>query len=277
MSSPVTSTAATAGSSTQSRKTALVTGASGGIGKAIAERFAKEGVDLIIAARSLDTLEQLAQSWRAAYGVNVLPLRTDLAQPGAAEALADAVRAKGKAIDYLVNNAGYGLFGEFKDSDLNAELAIMTINMTTLTILTKKFLPDIVARRGKVMNVASTAAFQPGPYMAVYYATKSYVLSLSEALAEELSGSGATVTAFCPGPTASGFQDKAAMHDSGLVKGKRLPTADEVGRAGYAAMMRGQRVAIPGTVNWLLAQSVRVTPRAMVTKLVKVMSAPKST
>jgi uncharacterized protein len=264
-------------STNATRKTALVTGASGGIGKAIAEQFANDGVDLIIAARSLDVLDKLATDWHAAYGVNVTPVRADLAAPGGAEALFDAVKATGRKIDFLVNNAGYGLFGEFKNSDLNAEFAMMTINMTSLTVLTKKCLPQILARRGKIMNVASTAAFQPGPYMAVYYATKSYVLSFSEAIAEELAGTGVTVTAFCPGPTASGFQDKAAMQDSALVKGKRLPSANTVGRAGYAAMMRGQRVHVPGTMNWLMAQSVRFTPRAVVTKLVKTLSAPKST
>lgn len=183
--------------------------------------------------------------------------------------------AAGVALDFLVNNAGYGLFGEFKDLQLEDELAMMTLNMTSLTVLTKRFLPQVLSRRGRVMNVASTAAFQAGPYMAVYYATKAYVLSLSEALASELAGTGVSVTAFCPGPTRSGFQDKASMQASGLVKGKRLPTAEAVGAAGYRAMMAGKRVFIPGLVNKALANSVRVSPRNVVTGIVKAMSAPK--
>jgi uncharacterized protein len=257
------------------RKAALVTGASGGIGKAIAEQFAQAGHDVVIVARNLAELEKIAGDWQTRYKVTVTPIRADLAQIGAAQALADDIVARKIDVAYLVNNAGYGLFGNFKDSTLEGELGMMTINMTTLTVLSKRFLPSVLKHQGKIMNVASTAAFQPGPYMAVYYATKSYVLSFSEALASELEGTGVTVTALCPGPTASGFQDKAAMHDSGLVKGKRLPTAEEVGALGYHAMMAGKRVYIPGTMNWLMAQSVRFTPRRIVTAMVKAMSAPK--
>jgi len=256
------------------KKTALVTGASGGIGQAIAEQFAKDGINLVIVARSAKSLEEHAATWRKQYGVEVSVITSDLAQIGAAQALADKVLADGIAVDYLVNNAGYGSFGVFAESDLNYEVDMMRLNMETLTILTKRFLPGIIARKGKVMNVASTAAFQPGPYMAVYYATKAYVLSFSEALAAELEGSGVTVTALCPGATTSGFQDKAAMHDSALVKGKRLPTSEEVGVAGYKAMQRGQRVFIHGTMNWLMAQSVRFTPRRLVTAMVKLVSRP---
>jgi short-subunit dehydrogenase len=259
---------------TASGKTALVTGASGGIGKAIAHQFAKDGVNLVIAARSTTVLNQLASDWIKTHGVQVSVIAADLSESGAAQALYEEVEQRGIAIDYLVNNAGYGLYGLFEDTRLEDELAMMRINMETLTILTNRFLPGILARKGRIMNVASTAAFQPGPYMAVYYATKSYVLSFTEALASELAGSGVTVTALCPGPTRSGFQDKAAMNDSALVKGKRLPTADAVGRAGYNAMQRGQRVYIPGAMNWLMAQSVRFTPRILATTLVRKMSMP---
>jgi uncharacterized protein len=257
-----------------SGKTALVTGASGGIGQAIAEQFARDRVDLVIVARSAEQLEANAAKWKGQYGVAVTVIASDLAQVGAAQALADKVLGPGIAIDYLVNNAGYGSFGLFAESDLDYALGMMRLNMETLTILTKRFLPGIIARRGKIMNVASTAAFQPGPYMAVYYATKAYVLNFSEAIAEELEGTGVTVTAFCPGPTASGFQDKAALHDSGLIKGRRIPGAEEVGIAGYRAMQRGQRVYIPGAMNWLMAQSIRYTPRRLVTKVVKRVSRP---
>lgn len=259
----------------RTKRIALVTGASGGIGKAIAACFARDGHDLIVTARNTDALGEIAAGWRTRYGVRITAIGADLAQEGAAQRLFDEVGAAGIAIDFLVNNAGVGLFGEFKDLRLEDELAMMTLNMTSLTVLTKRFLPEIMARRGRIMNLASTASFQPGPYMAVYYATKAYVLSFSEALAAELACSGTSVTAFCPGPTRSGFQDKASMHASGLVKGKRLPTAERVGAEGYAAMMAGRRVFIPGLVNKALAASVRVSPRNVVTRVVKAMSAPK--
>jgi short-subunit dehydrogenase len=153
---------------------------------------------------------------------------------------------------------------------------MMQLNINALVVLTKLFLPDLIASRGKVLNVASTAAFQPGPFMAVYYATKAFVLSFSEAIAAELAPHGVTVTALCPGPTVSGFQDKAVMQDSALVKGKSLPTSEEVAAKGYRAFKRGQRVYIPGCMNWLLAQSVRFTPRNVVTALVTQMSKPKA-
>ena len=145
---------------------------------------------------------------------------------------------------------------------------------STVVVLTKLFMPDLVRTRGKVLNTASTAAFQPGPYMSVYYATKAFVLSFSEAIAAELAPHGVTVTALCPGPTASGFQDKADMHASALVNGKKLPTTEEVASKGYRAMKRGQRVYVPGCMNWTMAQSVRFTPRNLVTALVKQMSKP---
>jgi uncharacterized protein len=256
------------------KKTALITGASGGIGKAIAECFARDGVNLVITARKLADIQALAQQWQQQYRVQVLPIAAELGKIGGAQALFEALMSKDIALDYLVNNAGVGLFGEFKSCELEAELAMMTLNMTTPTVLTKLCLPQLIARQGKIMNVASTAAFQPGPYMSVYYASKAYVLSWSEALAEELHASGVTVTALCPGPTQSGFQDKAAMNDSALVRGKKLPSAESVGKAGYGAMQRGTRVYVPGLMNKIMVQSLRFTPRALVTRLVRMMSAP---
>ncbi|MCQ8897022.1 SDR family oxidoreductase [Limnobacter humi] len=253
---------------------ALVTGASSGIGLHFAEQLAKGGVSLIISARSAAKLDELAAQWRSQYGVQVETAPGDLSRQGAAEALVATVRGKGIALNYLINNAGVGVFGEFKDNDLDGELAMMRLNMDSLTILTKRFLPDLIANRGKILNVASTASFQPGPYMAVYYATKAYVLSFSEALAEELAPHGVSVTALCPGPTASGFQDKADMHHSAMVKGKRLPTSEQVAIEGYQAMMGGKRVFIQGFMNWLMAQSVRFTPRRVVTALVAFLTRP---
>jgi uncharacterized protein len=260
--------------SSSSSKIALITGASGGIGKGLAEQFAKDGYDVILAARSVGKLQALATELSQKYKITALPLAADLEAVDGAAQLHAEIQSRGLRISALVNNAGYGLYGEFKDSALANELKMMQLNMNALVTLSKLFMPDLIATRGKLLNVASTAAFQPGPYMAVYYATKSFVLSFSEAIAAELAGTGVTVTALCPGPTASGFQDKAAMHDSALVKGKRLPSAEEVAAAGYKALQRGQRVFIPGLMNWLMAQSVRYTPRNMVTWLVKQMSKP---
>jgi len=255
-------------------RVALVTGASGGIGRALAEQFARAGTNLVLSARNGAALEALAADWRTRHGILVTVFPADLSRPGAAQALFEAVSAAGIRIDYLVNNAGVGTFGTFAESDLDAQLAMMRLNMEALTVLTHRFLPAIRARRGKILNVASTAAFQPGPYMAVYYATKAYVLLFSEALGAELSGTGVTVTALCPGPTASGFQDQAAMGDSALVKGKRLPAAEPVAAAGYRAMLAGRPVYIPGLVNRVLAFSVRLTPRGVITAISKRMAAP---
>jgi uncharacterized protein len=255
-------------------KFALVTGASSGIGKALAQQLAADGYHVILAARSVDKLQLLVNDIQSKHAAGASYIAADLEARDGAAKLHAAVKARGIVLNALVNNAGYGSFGEFKDAPFAPEQGMMQLNMVSLVTLSKLFMPDLLTTRGKLMNVASTAAFQPGPYMAVYYATKAFVLSFSEAIAAELADTGVTVTAFCPGPTASGFQDKAAMHESALVKGKRLPTSEEVAQLGYAAMKRGQRVYVPGVQNWLFAQSVRFTPRNVVTSLVKVLSKP---
>ena len=255
-------------------KTALITGASSGIGKALAHEFARDGYDLVLAARSVGKMQALADELQQRHKVSVTVIGADLETNDGAQKLHADIKARNITLSALANNAGYGTFGEFKDSALAPELAMMQLNMNTVVVLTKLFLPDLIATRGKLLNTASTAAFQPGPYMAVYYATKAFVLSFSEAIAAELAPHGVTVTALCPGPTASGFQDKADMHASALVKGKKLPTSEAVAAQGYRALQRGQRVYIPGCMNWLLAQSVRFTPRNVVTALVKQMSQP---
>ncbi|MDT8990785.1 SDR family oxidoreductase [Curvibacter sp. APW13] len=259
---------------TAAHKTALITGASSGIGKALAHEFARDGYHLVLAARSVAKMQALADELQQRHQVTVTVIGADLETNDGAQKLHADIKARNITLHALANNAGYGSFGEFKDSALAPELAMMQLNMNTVVVLTKLFLPDLIATRGKLLNTASTAAFQPGPYMAVYYATKAFVLSFSEAIAAELAPHGVTVTALCPGPTASGFQDKADMHASALVKGKRLPTSEDVAAKGYRAMQRGQRVYIPGCMNWIMAQSVRFTPRAMVTALVKHMSKP---
>lgn len=251
---------------------ALVTGASSGIGLHIAEELAARGHDLVLVARREAALRALAERLRK-QGAAVTVIAADLAADP--DALVATLAQRGLSPDVLVNNAGFGIFGRHLDVDLAEEQQMIDLNISALVRLTKRLLPAMVARgRGRVMNVASTASFQPGPYMAVYYATKAFVLSYSEALAEELRGSGVTVSALCPGPTQSGFQDRAALHDSALVKGKRLPTSASVARFGVDAMLAGRRVAIPGLMNALMAQSVRFTPRAVVTRLVAFLSRP---
>lgn len=250
-------------------KTALVTGASSGIGLELARRCARGGFDLVLVARNEAALRGLAAELEQRCGVSATVLVHDLADPAAPAAIRAACAAAGIAIDVLVNNAGFATYGLFSESDLDAQVQMMEVNMLALTRLTRLFLDGMLARgSGRILNVASTAAFQPGPLMAVYYATKAYVLSFSEALANELQGSGVTVTALCPGPTASGFQRRAAMEDSKLVAGKIATTAD-VARAGYAAMLRGQTVVIPGARNRALALLVRLMPRNTVTQFVR--------
>jgi uncharacterized protein len=253
----------------------VVTGASSGIGLEVARSLAAQRRNVVLVARSAGKLEALADELRRRHGVRAEVIAADLSARDGADGVADELARRGIDVDTLVNNAGFGLFGKHVDTAMEDEQQMIDVNITTLTRLTKRLLPAMARRgSGRVLNVASTAAFQPGPYMAVYYATKAYVLSYSEALAEELRGSGVSVTALCPGPTASGFQDKADMHDSALVKGKKLPTAKEVADYAVAALDRGQTVAIHGAMNWLMAQSPRFTPRSIVTRIVAAMSRP---
>jgi len=254
---------------------ALITGASSGIGKALAENFAEHGYDVILSARSVAKMEAHAAELGDRFGVAAHVIAADLESPAGPAELHAEIRRRGLMLNALVNNAGYGTFGEFKHMTLESQLGMMQLNMTSLVALAHLFLPDLVARRsGRIMNVASTAAFQPGPLMAVYYATKAYVLSFSEALAEELRGTGVTVTALCPGPTATGFSARAHMQDSGLFKGLlAVSDARSVARAGYEGFRAGKRIVIPGLLNKMSAQSSRLTPRGLMTRVVKGMQA----
>jgi short-subunit dehydrogenase len=253
---------------------ALITGASSGIGQALCEEFAKDGYDLIMAARSVEKMQMQGKVLHKLYGIHVTVIGADLESRSGAEELHSQIKDSGMILNALVNNAGYGTYGEFKNTELSATLGMMQLNMNCVVVLTKLFLPDLLSTNGKLLNVASTAAFQPGPFMAAYYATKSFVLYFSEGLACELEGTGVTVTALCPGPTASGFQDKAVMQASSLVKNKKLPSAQSVAASGYAAMKRGKRVHITGFVNNIMAQSIRFTPRNWVTALLKQLTKP---
>jgi uncharacterized protein len=246
---------------------ALVTGGSAGIGVELARELAKRKCDLILAARSADALRSVADDLASAHAITTHVVVCDLATPGAAERLAREAMAIGR-IDILVNNAGFGAFGEFADQPLDAQMSMLRVNVDALTELTWRVLPHLIESRGKILNVASTAAFQPGPLMAVYYATKAYVLSFSEAIAEELAARGVTVTCLCPGPTRSGFQERAGVEETRLVK-LGMMAADRVARAGIAGLFAGRRIVVPGLTNRLGAQLPRVSPRRATTRVVR--------
>ena len=250
--------------------TALITGASNGIGLELAKVHASKGDNLVLVARNLSKLDELKVELEKQYKISVYTIGLDLSKPNAAQEVYDETIRQKIQVDYLINNAGFGDFGMFVETDWNKELQMINLNITTLTQFTKLYLKDMVQRRsGKIMNVASTAAFQSGPTMAVYYATKAYVLSFSEAIANEVSDKGVTITTLCPGATESGFQAAAAMEESALVKGRTLPTSKEVAEYGYKAMMKGKTVAIHGLMNYIMANSVRFLPRAMVVKVTR--------
>ncbi|SPF43179.1 Short-chain dehydrogenase [Candidatus Sulfotelmatobacter kueseliae] len=245
--------------------TVLITGASGGIGYELAKLFARDHHNLVLVARSGDKLAQVAAELQP-QGVSVKTIALDLAAPPAAKFLFDQLQREGLAVDILVNNAGFGAFGEFATMPEEEILGQISLNITALTELTRRFLPPMLARRsGRIMNVASTAAFQPGPLMAVYYATKAYVLSFSEAIANELRGSGVTATCFCPGATHTGFARRAGTENSRLFKQLGAMSAEKVALDGYRAVMEGRTTAISGAHNWIVAQSTRFAPRRMVT------------
>jgi short-subunit dehydrogenase len=246
--------------------TALITGPSSGIGLDFAHLFAQDGHDVVLVARSEGKLRALAAELESKHRISARVIVADLARPEAPR----EVFAAAPPIDVLVNNAGLGISGLFAETPARTELEILQVNVVALTHLTKLFLPQMVERkRGRILNVASTAAFQPGPLMAVYYASKAYVLSFSEAIAEELRGTGVTVSALCPGPTATGFQKTANLGSEALLKVMKPVPSMEVARAGYRGMLRGQRVIIPGIKNKLGVQSLRVSPRAVVTRIVR--------
>jgi uncharacterized protein len=254
--------------------TVLITGASGGIGYELAKLFARDHHNLVLVARSSDKLTQVAAELRA-QNVTVKTFALDLATPPAPKFLFDQLQTEGIAIDILINNAGFGAFGEFAQMSNEEIFGQIQLNITTLTELTRLFLPAMLARRtGRIMNVASTAGFQPGPLMAVYYATKAYVISFSEALANEVRNSGVTVTCFCPGATHTGFAKRAGNDKSRLVKQLGAMNVEKVALDGYRAVMEGRSLTISGAHNWLVAQSTRFTPRKMVTAISRWISEP---
>lgn len=248
-------------------RTALITGASSGIGLELAHVLADEKSDLILVARNKEKLLALAEELKRNNDINIKVIAKDLSKPEEVKALIDEVQNEN--IQYLINNAGFGYFGAYHECDWKTTQDMMELNMTTLAHLTHSLLPKMIERgSGKILNVASVAGFLPGPNMAVYYATKAFVLHFSEAIAQELKGTGVTVTALCPGPTESQFMDVSGMAETKLVKGRKLPTSKQVAEYGYQAMMRGQHIAVHGWGNFILSVLPRLFPRRLTTWVV---------
>ena len=252
------------------KKTALITGASGGIGMELAHIHASKGDNLILVARSKDKLDALKLELESQYDIKVHNIVKDLSEQSAPKSVFDEIEKQKIRVDYLINNAGFGDFGLFSECNWEKQLEMINLNIVALTYLTRLFMPGMIRHKyGKILNVASTAAFQPGPTMSVYFATKAFVLSFSEAIANELKGTGVTVTALCPGATNTGFKAAAALETSNLFKGNQIAGSREVAEFGYKKMMQGKTVVIHGFVNNLLVQSIRFAPRNIVCSIAR--------
>jgi short-subunit dehydrogenase len=252
------------------KQLALITGASSGIGYELALIFASRGVDLILVSRDAEKLKEVSEALSSQYKISVMHLAKDLSDINQTKQVFDFVVQGGLKVDYLVNNAGFGVYGEFLNTDVEKEISMINLNVTALTYLSKMF-GKLMAqnKKGRILNLASTASFSPGPLMAVYYATKAYVLSFSQALQNELAPYGVKVTTLCPGPTISGFQKAANMEYSKLIVGQKLPTSREVAQFGYDSMMRGRGVVIHGFFNWLKVEILTSLPRGVALKLIR--------
>ncbi len=251
-------------------KTVLITGASSGIGYELAAVFAINSYDIVMIAKDQNKLEAAAATLKSDTIV-ITTLAVDLAFAHAPDEIFKTLQSSNITIDILINNAGFASYGLFTENDLKNELAELQVNIVTLTHLTKLYARDMLKRKnGRILNVASTAAFLPGPLMAVYYASKAYVLSFSEALAEEMRGTGVTVSALCPGPTDTGFVKRAHLERSKLFQGE-IMQASEVAKIAYDGLLKGQTVIIPGLQNKFLTSVIKFVPRTLVPKIVKQM------
>ncbi len=256
-------------------QTTLVTGASAGIGVDLAECFARDGYDLILTARSEPALREVAQRLSQAHGVKAEIAALDLGAHGGGKKLHDEIKARGLSVDVLVNNAGYGHAGALTSSDLATQLGMIDLNDRALVELTYLFWNDMLAKkRGGVLNVASTAAFQPGPLMAVYYASKAFVLSFSEALWEEARGTGLHVSCLCPGPTASKFRERAGTGRTRLAQVSKVMSSAAVAQQGYRAFRRNTRVVVTGARNAMIAGIGKFLPRATLLRMVRNIQSP---
>ncbi len=255
------------------RQTVLITGASSGIGTELTREFAQHGDSVVLVARGIDKLEELARELRSKHNVGAEVIGADLTQPSAPEKIVKSLSERNLTIDVLANNAGFGERGAFAQIDLQRQLDMIQVNITAVAHLTRLLLPGMIQRNtGGILNVASTAAFQGGPNMTMYYATKAFVLSFTEALHEEVAGTNVHVTCLCPGPTHTGFVAAANMEGVNLFK-MGAETAEAVAKVGYAAFMKNKAVAISGFKNKLGAFSTRLAPRAVARKIAKVLNA----
>jgi len=244
-----------------------------GIGYEFARVLAREGYDLVLVARSKPKLQELSVRLKEEFQTRSYIFEADLSRPEMVNSLTDFITEHQLGIDVLINNAGFGDYGLFTETSLERTTQMINLNITALTMLTRFFARDMAGRKqGRIVNVASTAAFLPGPLMAVYYATKAYVLSFSEAIANEMKDTGVTITVLCPGPTASGFQAAADISETRLVKGKKLPTSREVAEYGYRSMIKGETIAIHGLLNKMQVFGVRLMPRSIVPAIVRKVS-----
>ncbi|WP_017652939.1 SDR family NAD(P)-dependent oxidoreductase [Fortiea contorta] len=254
----------------QCQQTALITGAASGIGYQLARIFALNNYNLVLVDRMGQKLLEIADKFHEEFHVFVKTIVKDLSLATSPEEIFTELQQAAINVDVLVNNAGFGIHGLFHETNLTTELEMLQVNVVCLTHLTKLFLKHMVKQgNGKVLNVSSAAAFQPGPLMAVYFATKAYILSFSQALASELEGTGVTVTALCPGPTESAFHERTGAAGTKQVKENKMMGAAHVAQIGYQALMEGKTVVIPGFKNRILAEIVRFAPRNLVTKIVK--------
>lgn len=256
------------------RPVALITGASAGLGEQFAHLFARDGYDVVLVARSEARLEAVVNRLHH-HKVRAHIVAEDLSKPGASQRLFNAVKAKGLSISALVNNAGFGSQGSFLDLPLEKEVEMVELNCTALMELCHLFGREMrEQKKGRILNIASTAGFQAGPFMATYYASKAFVLSFSEALAHELKSSGVTVTCHCPGATATEFASRAGNDKTRLFQRSGIAKAEDVAADAYEAMSQGEVVAIHGWMNWIAAQSVRFSPRAVLRNVVAAVNSP---
>jgi|RhiMetdeSRZDD1v2_1073273.scaffolds.fasta_scaffold02004_12 short-subunit dehydrogenase len=260
----------------ESRRLVLITGASGGIGEAFANVVSEDGVDLILVSRNEGELNRVRGLVAAKFPKrNISVMALDLAEADAGARLAGELKERQLVPDVLINNAGYGLFGRTAELPYEEQIGIVDLNIRALTDLTLRLLPAMVANKsGGVLNVASTAAFMPGPFMSLYYASKAYVLSFSEALAAELAHSGVTVTVLCPGPVPTGFQTRAQMKSMKFMGYVSSLSADEVARAGWEGFKQHRRIVVPGTLNKAAAYAGRYAPRWLTLPVMRFLQTP---
>ncbi len=252
-------------------KTVLITGASSGIGYEFAKIYAKKGYNLVITARrknNLDRIKQELESFDTSICVDIIVL--DLSKQNSAKELYEVVKQRGILIDTLINNAGFGVYGNFIETDIEKEIDMIELNIKSLVVLTKLFLKDMVSRNnGTIINVASTAAFQPGPLMSVYYASKSFVLSFTEAIRNEVRDTNVNISVLCPGPTDTEFEKSASLEESSLFTKLKVMKPEKVAIIGYKGINRNKSVIIPGILNNILITFNKIIPRALVINIVR--------